>query len=242
MTQALPVTVTLAMPKTVAIVQSNYIPWKGYFDLIRSVDEFILFDDVQYTHHDWRNRNRIKTRQGTQWLTVPVNVSGKFGQKIKDALVSKQSWAKKHWATLVQNYSRAAYFSAYSQVFEALYLECEEVYLSRINQQFIVAICSVLGIRTKIVTSADYELIEGKTARLVSLCQQASATEYLSGPAAREYLDEDQFREAGISLRYVDYSDYPEYPQLHPPFDHFVTVLDLIFNTGSDALKHMKRL
>ena len=226
------------MAKRVAILQSNYIPWKGYFDLIRGVDEFILFDNVQYTRQDWRNRNKIKTPNGTRWLTVPVH--GRFGQTIEETIVSNPIWARTHWQVISHNYRAAPFLSRYREVFEPAYLDCAEDHLSQINLRFLKIICGLLDIQTKISWSTEYTLIEGKTSRLVSLCQQAGATEYLSGPAARDYIEPEQFEAAGIALRYVDYSGYPEYPQLFPPFDHAVTILDLLFNTGPDALRYMK--
>ena len=138
------------MDKKVAIVQSNYIPWKGYFDLIHEVDEFILFDDVQYTRRDWRNRNRIKTPHGLLWLTIPVWVKGRYHQKIRETVISDSEWSRKHWKTIVQNYARAPYFSRYSDVFEDLYCTNSEKYLSRINYRFIKELCDLLGIATKL--------------------------------------------------------------------------------------------
>ena len=226
--------------KKVAIVQSNYIPWKGYFDLINLVDEFILFDDMQYTKRDWRNRNRIKTANGVQWLTIPVEVKGKYFQKIKDTVVSNAAWNREHWNSIVHSYSRVRYFGKYKEMFEELYLGCTEKYLSRINHRFLVAICKLLSIETKITRSMDYRLAEGKTERLVDLCKQAGADEYISGPAAKGYIDEDMFEKEGISLSYMDYSGYPEYAQLFPLFEHAVSIIDLIFNEGPDAPEFMK--
>lgn len=226
--------------KTILIDQSNYIPWKGYFDMINMVDEFMLYDDMQYTRRDWRNRNKIKTPQGLYWLTIPVKVKGKFFQKIKDTYISDSKWAQEHWKVINYNYSRAPYFGAYKKIFEKLYLGSKTTRLSEINSGFIEAICKLLGIKTKITSSSDYNVIEGKTERLVDLCQQAKATEYLSGPSARDYIRSDLFKKAGIKLTYMDYSGYPEYPQFYPPFEHGVSILDLIFHTGPDATKYMK--
>ena len=226
--------------KKVAILQSNYIPWKGYFDLINSVDEFILFDDMQYTRRDWRNRNKIKTANGLIWLTIPVQVKGKYYQKIKDTEISDVGWQEDHWKSITYNYIRSKYFQDYKDIFESLYLNCQEKHLSKINYQFIVNICKILGISTKISWSMDYTITEGKTERLVSLCKQAEATEYISGPAAKEYINDDLFKQENIKLSYVDYSSYPEYHQLFPPFEHGVSVVDLIFNEGKNAKKHMK--
>lgn len=223
-----------------AIVQSNYIPWKGYFDLINLVDEFILFDDMQYTRRDWRNRNLIKTRAGLKWLTIPVAVKGNFFQKIKDTRVSDPGWGRTHWESIVHNYSKANHFAAFREVFESLYLGSQESFLSQINYAFLTAICKILRIETRITWSDDYESVEGKTERLVSICKQAGATTYISGPAARDYIDEGLFNYADISLEYMDYSAYPEYRQLFPPFEHGVSVIDLIFNEGPDAPKFMK--
>lgn len=228
------------MTKRVAIVQSNYIPWKGYFDLIHFVDEFILFDDMQYTRRDWRNRNRIKTRNGVQWLTIPVESKNKYHQKIKDTVVSDLQWGKRHWQSIVHNYARAPYFPRYQETFEGLYLGIQEPFLSLVNYSFLTACCDLLGIRTKLSWSMDYHLVEGKTERLVGLCKQMGATEYLSGPSAKGYIDEALFQAEGIQVRYLDYSGYPEYEQLFPPFEHAVSVIDLIFNTGPEAQKYMK--
>lgn len=228
------------MSKRVAIVQSNYIPWKGYFDLISSVDEFILYDDMQYTRRDWRNRNRIKTQKGATWLTIPVEVRGKYFQSIKDTMISDPGWNQRHWDTIVRSYGRAPCFRAHRETFERLYLDCREQHLSAINHRFLTAICHILGIQTKISWSMDYRLSEGKTERLVDLCRQAGATEYISGPSARGYIDETLFRNERIELSYIDYNDYPEYNQLFPPFVHEVSVLDLLFNTGKDACHFLK--
>jgi WbqC-like protein family len=225
--------------KRVAIVQSNYIPWKGYFDLIHSVDEFVLFDDVQYTRRDWRNRNRIKTPAGSKWLTIPVNVKGRYLAPIKDIVISDSGWAERHWKTIQANYARAPFFATYADRLEAVFANCVEPSLSAINAYWIHEICSLLGIRTKISWSTDYSLVDGRTERLISLCQQATAGVYVSGPSARGYLDAASFDAAGIELVYFDYSGYPEYSQLFPPFDHFVSVLDLILNEGSNATRYM---
>ena len=226
------------MGKRVAILQSNYLPWKGYFDLIGMVDEFILYDDVQYTKNDWRNRNRIKTRNGLRWITIPVQYH--YPQKIKDTLVSDPDWNRRHWKSISQEYSRAKYFRDYKDAFEDLYLKGDEKYLSLINYRFIAAVCDMLGIRTKLSWSMDYRLVEGKTERLVDLCRQAGASEYLSGPSAKGYIEEACFLSGGIALRYMDYSGYPEYRQLHGDFVHEVSIIDLIFNEGPGAASFLK--
>jgi hypothetical protein len=227
------------MSKTVAILQSNYVPWKGYFDLMQSVDEFILYDDVQYTRRDWRNRNRFKSPDGVRWLTIPVQVKGRYLQRIDETLVSDQDWAGKHWSTLLAWYGKAPFFERYCPALEEVYLGMKESHLSRINRRLLEVLMELLGIITPIRWSTEYAASGSKTERLLSLCQAAEATCYLSGPAAREYLDEDHFRAHGIGVRWMSYEGYPTYDQLYPPFDHHVSVLDLLFNVGDEAPNYL---
>lgn len=225
--------------KKIAILQSNYIPWKGYFDMIAAVDEFILYDDMQYTRRDWRNRNQLKTPQGLQWLTVPVRVKGKYFQTIRETEIDGADWAEAHWKSIVQNYRRAPYFEEVAELFEPLYRK-DYTYLSVLNRTFLEAACNYLGVTTKISSSWDYALIDGKTERLADLCVQAGGTEYISGPAAKDYIDERIFSERGVRLTWFDYAGYPEYPQLWGDFVHGVTILDLLFNCGKDASRYMR--
>ncbi|AOW15451.1 hypothetical protein LPB72_16585 [Hydrogenophaga crassostreae] len=226
--------------KKVAILQSNYIPWKGYFDLISAVDEFILYDDMQYTRRDWRNRNQIKTPQGVQWLTIPVQVKGKYHQKIFETEIDGTEWAANHWKALSQNYGRAPYFDEISAWLEPLYRSSRFTHISQLNRCFIEAICNYLEINTVISSSSDYALIDGKTERLAHLCAQAGGTEYISGPAARDYVEEAIFSDQGIMLTWFDYKGYPEYPQLWGEFSHGVSILDLLFNCGKNSPKYMR--
>lgn len=225
--------------KKIAILQSNYIPWKGYFDLINMVDEFIFYDEVQYTKNDWRNRNKIKTSQGIRWLTIPVRQES-LEQKIKDTKITNKKWNIKHWRTISQNYSKAKHFKEYKDVFEELYLNCNEEYLAKINYKFITTINEILGISTKLRWSSEFELIEGQTEKLLSICKDCNANVYLSGPAAQDYFDEKLAAKEKIKVEWMDYSGYKEYEQLHPPFEHGVTILDLIFNEGPNAKYFMK--
>lgn len=226
--------------KKVAILQSNYIPWKGYFDLINMVDEFVLYDDMQYTRRDWRNRNKIKTPQGPKWLSIPVEVKGKYFQKINETLVSDKSWTVTHWQTIKQFYSKTPFFKDYKEIFEEFYMNNQEARLSLINAGLIELVNSILGIQTKITWSSDYELFEGRTEKLLGICRQSGADVYLSGPAAKDYFDESLAEDMGIQVEWMDYSGYPEYSQLYPPFEHGVTILDLIFNEGPNAKSFMK--
>ncbi|MFN7976744.1 MAG: WbqC family protein [Vicinamibacterales bacterium] len=225
----------------VAIVQSNYIPWKGYFDLIRSVDEFVLFDDVQFTRRDWRNRNRIKTPQGLTWLSIPVQTKGEYLALIKDIEISDAAWAERHWKTIAAAYGKAPHFRWFADRFEPLYRETREVRLSAINRRWLEAACAALEIPTRLTWSMDYAVAAGKTERLVSICQQAGADTYISGPSARDYIDDAVFAAGGVRLEYFDYAGYPEYPQLHGPFEHAVSIVDLLCHAGPESPRYLVR-
>jgi len=229
------------MVKKIAILQSNYIPWKGYFDIINNVDEFILYDTAQYTKRDWRNRNLIKTDQGLMWLTIPVKQKQR-SQSILDTEIDYPGWARKHWKSIEKYYKKTPYFGEYSERFKELYLErVPQLHsLSHINHLFLTSICEVLGINTVFSCSSDFCLLEGRDERLLGMCKDAGATTYLSGPAARGYLDVDLFQRSSIEAEWMDYTSYPEYRQLYPPFDHGVSILDLIFNEGHKASNFMK--
>ncbi len=207
--------------------------------MINSVDEFILYDEVQYTKNDWRNRNKIKTPNGVQWITIPV-FQKSLEQTIHETKVSDVKWARKNWNSLVANYSKTPYFNQYKGVFEELYLNCRSEYLSDINYSFIKSINNILSIKTELLWSKDLELEGDKNERLIQVCKKRNATHYLSGPAAKGYLDVKLFEENGITVEWMNYSGYKEYEQLFPPFEHGVSILDLIFNTGDNASSYMK--
>lgn len=224
------------MTKRVAVLQSNYIPWKGYFDIINRVDVFCFHDDLQYTKNDWRNRNKIKTRDGVRWLTIPCGTSEK--RLISEVKINDFSWQKKHWETIKSNYSDTPFFSKTKDFFEDFYLSHEWNYLSELNQYLIKNIAKdKLGIKdTVFLSSKDYNLQESKTERLIQLLLRIGATDYLSGPSAINYLDLDLFKKNNIKIEFINYSNYPIYSQYFPPFDHNVSVLDLIFNEGDNLL------
>ena len=210
--------------------------------MIAAVDEFILFDEMQYTRRDWRNRNLIKTPAGSKWLTVPVMVKGKYHQKIQDTEIDGTDWADTHWKSIATNYRRARYFDEISLWLEPLYLEKPFSNISELNRRFIEAICNYLFIDTTITSSCDYLIVEGKTMRLVDLCLQAGGSEYISGPAAKIYLDANLFSDFDIKLTWFDYTGYPEYQQLWGKFTHGVTILDLLFNCGKNSSRYMRYL
>jgi hypothetical protein len=226
--------------KRVAILQSNYIPWKGYFDIIAGVDELILYDDVQYTKNDWRNRNRIKTPQGPMWLSIPVGPD--IRRRVRDVTLPSRNWRQAHWKTLEHNYRTAPYFNVVAELLAPFYFQAEHTHLSALNRALIERINAYLGIATKLSWSWEYDAGGGRTERLVELCAQAGATEYVSGPAARNYLDCESFAARGIPVIWFDYTGYPEYPQPWGAFDHHVSVLDLLFSCGPSAGSYMKHV
>ncbi len=220
--------------KRVVINQSNYIPWKGFFDLIHDADQFVFYDDVQFTKHDWRNRNLVKGPSGPQWLTVPVGT--RLDRRISDVTMGSHGWQIKHWKTLSQLYSRASYFKYYRSIFEHVYLERQWSRLSELNQFLTQTIArDMLGIKTEFADSEQFVATGRGQERVLNLLKAVGADRYVSGPAGRAYLEPDRFREAGIALVWKDYSGYPEYPQFFPPFQHAVSILDVIFHTGPDA-------
>ena len=224
---------------TIAILQSNFLPWKGYFDIIGSVDAFVVYDRVQYTKNDWRNRNRIKTPSGTRWLTVPVRQES-LAQRVDETEIVDRDILRKHWMTVTQNYRKAGAFRAMAPHLEPLFDRETPVLLSELNVDLLRWFCDFLGIDTPFVDSGKFELGEDRNLRLVEICEALDADRYLSGPAARDYLDEDLFRSRGIDVDWMDYSGYPEYDQPHPPFEHGVSILDLVLSVGENARGLMK--
>jgi hypothetical protein len=219
------------------ILQSNYIPWKGYFDLVNSADVFVFYDDVQYTKNDWRNRNRIKTPTGVQWLSIPAGTN--LRRLIHEVEITDQSWKALHKRRITDAYRRACHFGDCRGILDTIY-DNALTSLSAFNQHAIVQVSRLLGIRTEFKDSRDFPLSGRRTERLVDLLLRLGADTYVSGPAGRDYIDEALFREAGITLEYFDYTDYPVYRQLHGAFVHEVTVLDLLFNEGAEAPRYMK--
>jgi hypothetical protein len=228
--------------KRVGMVQSSYVPWKGFFDLIGRCDEFLLLDEAQYTRRDWRNRNKIKTAAGVAWLTIPVVVKGRYHQRIDEVRIAEPDWARKHLRTILQAYASAPHLETHRQWLDQTYAAAAELErLSDVNRLFLSGICARLGIDTELRWSTDYTSRGERSERLLSLCEEAGATEYLSGPSARDYLDEELFAKAGIGVAFMDYDGYPEYAQPHPPFEHGVSILDLLLCTGPDAPDYLKR-
>jgi hypothetical protein len=235
------------MPRTVVILQSNYLPWRGYFDLLQQADEVVLLDSVQYTRRDWRNRNRIKTPQGPIWITVPVEAKGRYFQAIDETRVTSPEWAERHKRSIELAYRRAAGFSETAPwLFEAISAAAEETLLSSLNEQLLRAVLGRLAIRTPLrrctqILDRDSMRDMEPTGRLVALCSALSATRYLSGPSAQAYLDQAAFTAVGIEVAWMDYGGYPAYPQMWGDFEPYLSIVDLLMNTGKDAARYVGR-
>jgi len=228
--------------KSVAILQSNYIPWKGYFDLINYVDIFVIYDEVQYTKRDWRNRNKIKNATGLQWLTIPCQTKNNYFQRIKDVKISNNNWEFKHWKSILLNYKTSKYFPEYEKIFFDLYFKKKETYLSNLNIKFIKEINKILGIKTKIIDSTDVPknlMHYSPTLRLLEIVNHFGGNKYVSGPSAKSYFDEKLASKKNVEIEWFNYDNYKEYNQLFKNFTHEVSILDLIFNEGSNSNKYM---
>ncbi|MBX9783539.1 MAG: WbqC family protein [Chitinophagaceae bacterium] len=224
--------------KTV-VLQSNYLPWKGYFDLIHDADIFIYYDEVQYTKNDWRNRNRIYTKNGLQWLSIPIG-NDAVKLKISEVKLPAGQWQQQHYKSLLLGYGKAPFFHQLKPLLEEVYINRQWSHLSELNCFLIETISSLLEIKTVFKHSADYILEGNRAERLVDLLKQAGATTYISGPSAKEYLagKESLFIENKIQLMYKDYSGYPPYKQLGSPFENYVSIVDLLANIRLDEIKN----
>jgi len=222
------------------ILQPNYIPWYGYFELIKEADIFVFLDDVQYTRRDWRNRNKILTKDGdVQWLTVPVIKESRDTLLIKETKIdNSQDWAKKHFSTLKQNYSNTPYWHDYSDLLKHLYSLNYET-IDDLDISFIKSIAKILNLDTKFVKSSSYDSVGSKDNKLVDLCKKIGISTYISGPSAMNYIDERNFDHNNIHLRYFEYKMLT-YKQVHSKiFFPNVTVLDLLFNCGDKSCKYI---
>jgi hypothetical protein len=223
------------------ILQPSYIPWRGFFHLIQKADTFVFYDDVQYDKHGWRNRNRIKTPNGPVWLTIPVFTKGLLTEHTPISGIEcayTEDWPRKHWRSIAQNYAKAPFFKQYAPMVEAFYQQKPKM-LADFTIETTISLARTLGVEhTQFLRSSTLETGGQKTDRLIEVLQKVGATHYISGPSARDYIENDKFVSAGITLEYMNY-DYAEYPQLHPPFVADVSVIDLLFMTGPDAGKHI---
>jgi len=219
--------------KKIAIIQSSYIPWKGYFDIIHDVDNFIFLDDVQYTNRDWRNRNKIKTNSGETWLSIPLGSNRDKG--ICEVRFPDLKWREDHLQSIEYFYRKTPCFFNYFELIREYYYQRDWIYLSDFNQNFIKRFSiEILGIDTVFHDSSEFNIQKTRLNKILGLLEAIEGNYYITGALAKNYIDEDEFRKRNIQLEYKNYSGYPEYPQLFPPYTHHVSILDLLFNTGDD--------
>lgn len=228
------------MERTVTIVQPSYIPWRGYFDLIRRADTFVFYDDVQYDKHGWRNRNRIKTANGPLWLTIPVLSKGTLARHtlVKDIEIDERSdWRQKHLESIRHAYRHAPYFDDTFRFLSEAYAH-RGSRLCDFTVELTEKIARILGLTPTVVRSSELGVSGEKMDRLMATLGAVQATHYISGPAARDYIEPSRFETAGVTLEYIDYS-YAPYPQLHGEFDPSVSIVDLLMMKGPDAARYI---
>lgn len=224
--------------KKIAILQSNYIPWKGVFDMMNKVDTFVFFEDVDFTKRDWRIRNKIKTPEGEIWLTIPVKKASR-GIKIYEIQISQEeNWQEKHYKTITQYYKKAKYFEEYKWLLDKIYLEKKWKNLSEFNIFSNILIAKELGIKTEFINSKDLKTSGTKDDKLIEICEKLEGNYYLSGPAAKDYIDNEKFKNKNINLAYIKY-EYPEYKQLYGEFNHYLSIFDVLFNCGKDTQNYI---
>lgn len=221
----------------VAVLQPTYLPWVGVMALINSVDTYVFYDDVQFEAQSWQQRNRIKTANGTIWLTVPVVRN--FGQKINEVLINRSTkWNKKHWESIKQSYAKAPYFDKYAWFWDDFY-QAHFYYLADMTMYITKRMVEGFELKLpRIVKSSDYKLEGAKTDRLICLLKQLGATEYISGVAAKAYIEEDKFKEEGIKLEWFDYKP-KVYSQIHGNFVPYLSAIDLLFNEGENSVAYI---
>ena len=196
--------------KKIAILQPNYIPWKGVFDLINRVDTFLFYDDVQYTTKDWRHRNKIKTPNGDKWLSVPVISKSKRYQLIYEAMIDQTKyWQKEHFKKITSNYQKAKYFDQYKHILDIIYIENQWRKISDLDIFATKLIASEIGIGAMWMKASDLKIYGSKEGeRVIKICKELGCTHFINGPSSKSFMDETLFKQEGIQLEYISYS-YP---------------------------------
>ena len=222
---------------TVVILQSNYVPWKGYFDLIHDADVFVFYDCVQYTKNDWRNRNTIYTRNGKQWLTIPVASEAVKGA-VDEVVLTDSRWQELHHRTLFFGYKRAPFFHQLEELADDYLVNKQWRSLSELNKYLITSLSARLGCATRFVDARDLSPHGDRLERLIDILKKLGATRYISGQSAAAYLrgNEGVFRDNGIELLYKKYGAYKPYRQLAEPFEEAVSILDMVANLSWEDL------
>jgi hypothetical protein len=221
----------------VSINQPAYLPWLGYFERIAASDLHIVLDHVQYEKNSYTNRNKVRTKEGWCWLTVPLKTKGKFGDLAinKVEIDNGSKWADKHWKTIQSNYTRAPFFSDHKLFFEEVY-SCEWLFLSELLREITTYLLSAFEIKTPIVFSSEMKSAGVKDELVINLCREVGATCYISGALGRQYLREEIFSENAIKVIYQDYK-HPSYAQAFPGFEPFMAAVDLLFDSGPASRK-----
>ena len=221
--------------KKIVITQSNYIPWRGYFDLINASDEFVFLDEVQFTRRDWRNRNRLIFNDKITWLTIPLKNKGNYFQKIKNMETTSNNWISDHLNKIGSYYSRATYYKSIFKLLRNIYEQCLENNLSKINRHFIYELCQILKIKTKFIESNKIlqHNEEDPSKRILSICLERNANYYLTGLKAKQYLNTKIFEEKNIKIIWFDYGESKKYDQVgSSKFVKDLSIIDCLFNCG----------
>ena len=224
----------------IGILQPGYLPWLGFFEQLYKSDVFVIYDDVQYDKNGWRNRNRIKTPQGIQWLTVPVLTKGQQKPLLRELKINNVlNWRRKHLTAIKTNYSKAIYFKKYIDLFEEVYsMEWES--LVELDMKLIKMICKVLKLEREIVFSSNLKIQGDRIERLIKICKKFGADTFYEGAAGRNYINDKIFLKNGITVEYQDYV-HPVYNQLYGQFQPYLSIIDLLFNEGEKSLQILTR-
>jgi len=223
----------------VIITQPNYIPWKGYFSPMIKADYLVLYDDVQYTKHDWRNRNYLISDKGPELLTIPVKTKGILNQKIYEAKISDNRWNIKHLKFIKYNYSKTFFFKNYFEIFEDIYLNTKTDLISEVNYIFTKKIIELLNIKIKILKSSELNIFGDRNQRLINICKHLNCETYLAAPNSKCYLNENLFTKNDLKIKYHNYSNFKEYEQNWDGFEHKVSILDMFFNLGNKTIDYL---
>ena len=227
------------MSKKVAVIQSNFFPWRGYFKLISSVDEFVFYDSVQYTRRDWRNRNKIKMQNGPAWLTVPVQSKGNYYSKISEIKTLDSDWKRQHLSKIKNAYKPAPYFESVYELIKKIYSGPSVIGLSDFNIKIINEILEYLDINTKTIRLERNTDTEGKNKKLIEICKLLGASTYVSGTLAQSYIDEKEFQLQGLDVAWFDYGEAKVYKQLWGDFSPNLSIIDLLFNLGRSTKSYL---
>ncbi len=212
--------------------QPEYIPWLGFFDKLARCDVFVVYDDAQYVHGGYQNRNRIRTRQGWRWLTIPI--VHHHPQLIKDVRIAGNQWKEEHLRILAHTYEKAPFFETYFPLIEEA-LNFDHELLMALNLHLIKNISESLGFKTKMIRSSEFPYIgKEKNEKLISMCKFIGADTYLSGSGGKAYINEKAFASANVNLQWHNYV-HPTYSQISQGFQPFMSIIDLLFNVGPQA-------